>query len=68
MKSVRAVVKRSIVGTYHHVSKRHLHRCVDEISFRLNEGDVKNLLMDRISSLCFKIAGRVLPYKELITV
>ena len=35
IESVWAVLKRGVHGTYHHISKKHLHRYVDEFSFRL---------------------------------
>ena len=65
IESVWAVLKRSIIGTYHHVSLKHLHRYVNEAAFRLNEGDVKNKLMDRIEALCCKMVGVRLSYVEL---
>ena len=65
IESVWAVLKRSITGTYHHVSHKHLPRYVNETAFRLNEGDVKNQLMNRITSLCEKMVGQTIPYKEL---
>lgn len=65
VESVWAVLKRSIVGTYHHVSKKHLPRYINEAAFRLNEGDVKNDLMDRIEALCRKMVGVRLSYEEL---
>ncbi|MYJ22502.1 MAG: transposase, partial [Nitrospira sp. SB0673_bin_12] len=65
MESVWAVLKRSIVGTYHHVSFKHLHRYVNEVTFRLNEGNVGNHLMDRITTLCHLSLGRQLPYAML---
>ena len=65
IESVWAVLKRSITGTYHHVSKKHLPRYVNEVTFRLNEGDVRNMLMDRIVALCSKMAGKTLPYSTL---
>ena len=55
IESVWAVLKRSIIGTYHHVRLKHLHRYVNEAAFRLNEGNVENKLMDRIEALCCKI-------------
>lgn len=59
------MLKRSIIGTYHHVSKKHLPRYINETAFRLNEGDVKNDLMDRIEALCRKMVGVRLSYEEL---
>lgn len=67
MESVWAVLKRSIIGTYHHVSLKHLHRYINEAAFRLNGGgDVKNKLMDRIEALCVKMVGVTIPYRVLI--
>ena len=39
MESVWSVLKRSIHGTWHHVSPKHLARYVDEVTFRLNDGN-----------------------------
>ena len=39
IESVWAVLKRSIHGTWHHVSPKHLGRYVNEAAFRLNEGN-----------------------------
>lgn len=33
-------MKRGIFGTYHHVSKKHLHRYLAEFDFRWNERTV----------------------------
>ncbi len=35
--SVHALLKRGIIGTYHHVSRFHLHRYLSEFDFRFNE-------------------------------
>ena len=66
IESVWAVLKRGIYGTYHHVSKKHLHRYVNEAAFRLNEGAVDNMLMDRISAICTQSVNIILPYAKLI--
>src|SRR5271154_179277 len=50
IESVWAVMRRGIHGVYHHASKKHLHRYVDEFTFRLNEGDVKRHTLDRLDS------------------
>jgi transposase-like protein len=46
IESVFAVLKRGLIGVYHHASPKHLDRYVDEFSFRLNEGNVKNHTLD----------------------
>ena len=48
IESVWAVLKRGLHGTYHHVSVKHLGKYVDEFTFRLNEGNVKILTMQRL--------------------
>ena len=65
MESVWAVLKRSLTGTYHHVSFKHLHRYVNEVTFRLNDGQVGIHVMDRITSLCQLSLGARLPYAVL---
>jgi hypothetical protein len=52
-------------GVYHSFSEKHLQRYVDEFSFRLNEGNVKNHTMIRIDSLLAKSVGVRIMYKEL---
>jgi hypothetical protein len=32
------LLKRGIIGSFHHVSKQHLNRYCDEFSFRWNHG------------------------------
>ena len=66
IESVFAVMKRGIIGVYHHASPKHLHRYVGEFAFRLNEGDVKHHTLDRLASLFDAAVGRRLTYKDLI--
>ncbi len=66
MESVFAVFKRGLIGVYHHVSTKHLDRYVDEFSFRLNEGNVKNHTLTRLESFVDAMAGKRLTYKALI--
>ena len=66
MESVFAVLKRGLYGVYHHVSSKHLDRYVDEFSFRLNEGSVKNHTLTRLDSFVDGTAGKRLTYKGLI--
>lgn len=65
IESVWAVLKRSLMGTYHHVSVKHLHRYLHEATFRLNDGHVKYFLMDRIASLYRLSLTARLPYSVL---
>jgi len=66
IESVFAVMKRGIYGVYHHTSHKHLGRYVDEFSFRLNEGNVKNHTLTRLDSFVDGVAGKRLTYKALI--
>ena len=66
IESVWAVLKRGFHGTFHHFSKKHIDRYVDEFVFRLNEGNVKNHTMERIEALFDKAIGKRLTYRELI--
>ncbi len=66
IESVWAVMKRGLHGVYHHASEKHLHRYVDEFTFRLNEGNVERHTMQRLESFIEKAAGKRLTYKALI--
>jgi transposase-like protein len=66
IESVFAVLKRGLIGVYHHASKKHLGRYVDEFAFRLNEGNVKNHTMSRLQSLVGAVKGKRLTYADLI--
>ena len=65
IESVWAVLKRGFVGTYHHFSTKHLQRYVDEFAFRLNEGNVRQKLLVRISALLANTPNKRLTYKQL---
>lgn len=66
IESVFAVLKRGMIGVYHHASEKHLGRYVDEFAFRLNDGDVKRHTLDRLDSLIDAAEGKRLTYKRLI--
>jgi transposase-like protein len=66
IESVFAVMKRGLIGVYHHASPKHLGRYVDEFSFRLNEGNVKDRTLTRLDSFVDGVAGKRLTYKGLI--
>ena len=65
IESVWAVLKRGFYGVYHSFSGKHLQRYVDEFTFRLNEGNVKIHMLDRIDSLLGKSIGTRITYKQL---
>ena len=66
IESVFAVLKRGLTGVYHHASKKHLSRYINEFTFRLNEGNVKHHTLARLESLVGAVAGKRLTYKTLI--
>jgi len=66
IESVWAVLKRGLHGVYHHASRKHLHRYVDEFTWRLNEGNVGRHTTLRLDSFVDAVAGKRLTYKRLI--
>jgi transposase-like protein len=65
IESVWAVLKRSIYGTWHQVSVKHLDRYVSEVSFRLNAGAVVNHTLARLESFVDAVDGKRLTYARL---
>lgn len=66
IESVWAVLKRGLHGVYHHASKKHLFRYVDEFTFRLNEGNVERHTLERLDSFVDGVSGKRLTYARLI--
>jgi transposase-like protein len=58
-----SLFKRTIFGTYHQISPKHLHRYCAESSYRFNSRKIKD--KDRFNNLLSHTAGR-LKYKDLI--
>ena len=58
-----SLLKRGILGIYHHVSPEHLHRYCDEFQFRYNTRDRKDV--QRFVMMLNKCEGK-LEYKSLI--
>ena len=65
IESVWAVLKRSIHGTWHKVSVKHLGRYVDEVTFRLNEGNVKIPTMLRLDAFLARAFEARITYQEI---
>lgn len=66
LESVWAVMKRGYKGVYHHWSKKHLHRYLNEFTFRLDKGNVSINTMDRVHSLLEGSVDRRLTYQRLV--
>jgi len=48
------MLKRSVIGTYHHISVKHLQEYIDELSFKFNyrkSRNAFNLWIDRSLNL-----------------
>ena len=65
VESMWAVLKRSLYGTWHKASVKHLHRYVNEATFRLNEGNVKIHTLDRLAAFAERAFHQRITYKEL---
>ena len=65
IESVFAVMKRGVIGVYHHTSRKHLGRYVNEFTFRLNDGNVKRQTLERLDSFIVATRGRGITYKAL---
>ena len=65
IESAWALLKRSILGVYHHVSKTPLGRYIDEVTFRFNEGCADRPVMKQVAALCHRHIGVHLTYKAL---
>lgn len=65
IESVWAVLKRGLTGVYHHASRKHIHRYVDEFTFRLNAGNVTRHTFERLDSFVANVVGRRITWKEL---
>ena len=65
IESVWALLKRGVHGVYHHTSRKHLGRYVNEFAFRLNDGNCKRPTLDRLDSFVRATAGKRITYKTL---
>jgi len=60
--SIHALLKRGIIGTFHHVSKQHLHRYLTEFDFRFNQRKVSD--GERTMEAIKGFEGKRLKYRD----
>jgi hypothetical protein len=63
IEGVSSLFKRSVVGTYHQLSTKHLPAYRDEMAFCFNNRDNAFLFRDTLLRM---IHGETLPYEELV--
>lgn len=63
MEDVWSLFKRSVIGSYHHLSVKHLQAYLDEVAFRYNNRENAYLFRDTLLEL---IGAERKPYAELI--
>jgi transposase-like protein len=63
MEDVWSLFKRSVIGSYHHLSVKHLQAYLDELAFRYNNRENAYLFRDTLLAL---VGAKSMPYAELI--
>ena len=63
VENVWSLLKRSIIGAYHHVSVKHLDAYLDELEWRFNNRDNPFLFRDTLLRL---LNAEHVEYKELV--
>jgi len=64
IESFWSLLKRGIIGSYHHVSPKHLQKYVDEYCWRANQGKDDDLFDNLLAA---NAKAKPLQYQELIT-
>jgi transposase-like protein len=65
VENIWSLLKRSLVGSYHKISKKHLDAYLDELEWRFNNRDNPYLFRDTLLKL---IKSKNLPYQSLVSV
>ena len=63
--SLWSLLKRSIYGTWHKVSVKHLSRYVNEVTFQLNEANVRVHTLDRLAAIVEAAFEKRITYRRL---
>lgn len=63
LENVWSLLMRSIIGSYHHVSTKHLDAYLDELEFRFNNRENPHMFRD---AMCKLLVANNLPYSKLI--
>ncbi len=63
VENIWSLLKRSIIGSYHQVSAKHLDAYLDELEFRFNNRENPYMFRD---ALCKLLVANNLPYAKLI--
>jgi hypothetical protein len=63
IENVWSLLKRSLVGAFHHVSSKHLDFYCDELEWRFNNRRNHNLFRDTLRQM---VGAEWLPYRELV--
>lgn len=58
-----SLFKRGVVGSFHHVSRKHLDRYLDEFEFRFNNRNNKFIFRDALKEL---LGANPVRYQELV--
>ena len=58
-----SILKRGVVGTYHHWSEAHMHRYLAEFDFRYSTKDISD--RERADQSLVGIAGKRLTYRRI---
>lgn len=64
IESVWAVLKRGLYGVWHHASRKHLHRYLNEATFRLNDGNCEVQTNERIDAMIAGSFGKRITYVD----
>jgi transposase-like protein len=61
-----SIFKRGVYGTFHHISKQHLHRYLDEFDFRYNAREVSD--GERAELAVMGVVGKRLMYRTRLSI